>query len=355
MTLDRMNIPGVWTFEDEGVAKSFNSHVRGQLPWYDMVVASLKLIAAHYLPDQGGVMYDIGASTGNLYLAMKDVLQERGVRYWAVEKSQHMAEKWQGDPRDLLVEDAMDHTYRPFDVAVLNLTMMFLPTSRRAEWFRQLRGQCRAGGAVLVVDRVAEASSEREPLGAGKPTGARIFLRVREAPGPVAELVGNLARVGVVHGELIEGAVSKLGLFLADQYHRPGIEADGHGGMNPPQAVDDSGIGADHRLHHPINPVQLPRHSAVARALGLAAQLPQVADGGLDRRHAAEEVLACRVQVVPLGLDGIGRPLALCEVVGGAVEEVVEAADEFGVGIAALGEVNVDDRHFLQPQGAGTR
>lgn len=155
-----MPIPEQWTFKDTGVAESFNQHVRGQLPWYDLVLSSLKLLATHYLPSSDGVMYDIGASTGNFYLAMRDVLETRGTEYRAVEVSREMAAKWQGDPEALAIEDAMTHPYKPFDVAVLNLTMMFLPASERAAWFRRLRGQCKPGGAILVVDRVLTETPE---------------------------------------------------------------------------------------------------------------------------------------------------------------------------------------------------
>ena len=123
-----MNLGKTWTFDKKEVAERFNSHVRGQLPWYDLVISSLKMLAAHYLPPAGGVMYDIGASTGNLFMEMRDILQAREVRYVGIEKSREMVEQWRGDGdfETLLHVDALDHQYEPYDVAVLNLTMMFM-------------------------------------------------------------------------------------------------------------------------------------------------------------------------------------------------------------------------------------
>ena len=155
MTQKKMEVGQTWTFDQDAVAKGFNQHVRGQLPWYDLVISSLKLLAAHYLPPQGGVMYDIGASTGNLFVSMRDLLVDRDVDYVAVEKSAEMIGQWQGDRtfETILQADALDLSYQPYDVAVLNLTLMFMPVSRRAKWFQQLRASAKPGAAILVVDR----------------------------------------------------------------------------------------------------------------------------------------------------------------------------------------------------------
>ena len=60
-----MQIPSNWTFEDSDVAKNFNKHVREQLPFYDLVTNAISHIARHYVPENG-LVYDVGASTGNI-------------------------------------------------------------------------------------------------------------------------------------------------------------------------------------------------------------------------------------------------------------------------------------------------
>ena len=54
-----------WTFEDQDIVDKFDSHVREQLPWYDMVTDAVIYIIRNYLA-QNKVVVDIGASTGNL-------------------------------------------------------------------------------------------------------------------------------------------------------------------------------------------------------------------------------------------------------------------------------------------------
>lgn len=58
-------IPRDWTFKTSGVANHFDRHVREQLPWYELTTGVIAHVARHYIPE-GGLVYDIGASTGNV-------------------------------------------------------------------------------------------------------------------------------------------------------------------------------------------------------------------------------------------------------------------------------------------------
>ena len=62
-----------WTFQ--GFAPEFDAHVREQLPWYGMATESVALIARHYIPRRG-LVYDLGASTGNVGRALSSTLTE---------------------------------------------------------------------------------------------------------------------------------------------------------------------------------------------------------------------------------------------------------------------------------------
>ena len=71
-----MKIPTEWTFKSSDVAEGFDNHVREQLPWYDLVTDGLRQLARHYIP-QNGLVYDIGASTGNMGRAFFEGNQSR--------------------------------------------------------------------------------------------------------------------------------------------------------------------------------------------------------------------------------------------------------------------------------------
>jgi tRNA (cmo5U34)-methyltransferase len=146
-----MNIPPVWTFDDDSVVDNFDKHVREQLPWYDMVSSAIAQIGNHYIP-VGGVVYDIGASTGNVEKVLLDTLLCRNVQFIPVEKSSNMAAKYGGN-YEVVCEDVTEFTFEPFDFAVCFLSMMFIPPHKRVELVKSMMYNLRDGGAIAIVEK----------------------------------------------------------------------------------------------------------------------------------------------------------------------------------------------------------
>jgi len=88
-----MQFPREWTFENTSVASGFDKHVREQLPWYDMVTGAVAHIARHYIP-KGGLVYDIGASTGNIGQAIEETIVERKAKLVGIEASAEMCARY---------------------------------------------------------------------------------------------------------------------------------------------------------------------------------------------------------------------------------------------------------------------
>jgi tRNA (cmo5U34)-methyltransferase len=146
-------IPQTWTFRDTGVAAGFDRHVREQLPWYDLATGAVAHVARHYLA-QGGTVYDIGAATGNIGRALSTALDARNARLIPVEPSQEMAQAYEGPQRhNLIVQPAEKVAFEPFDVAILFLTLMFVPPMERPMLLADLHAQCKLGGAIVVFDK----------------------------------------------------------------------------------------------------------------------------------------------------------------------------------------------------------
>lgn len=150
-------VPVNWTFRDEGVAAGFERHVREQLPWYDIATGAVAHVARHYIPN-GGLVYDIGASTGNIGRALEPTLNVRTAELIPIEASAEMATRYTGPQRGrLLVADARDVDFQPFDLAVMFLTMMFIPVADRIALMHRLRMMCRPGGAIVIFDKTEAA------------------------------------------------------------------------------------------------------------------------------------------------------------------------------------------------------
>lgn len=151
-----MRIPGEWSFQGAEVADAFEAHVREQLPWYEWATATVAHICRHYIP-RGGLVYDIGASTGNIGRAIADVLQTRGAYLTALESSAEMCARYHG-PGKVVECNAANFQFRPYDVAVCFLSLMFLTIEERATVLTRLREARKPGGAIIVVDKLEPGS-----------------------------------------------------------------------------------------------------------------------------------------------------------------------------------------------------
>jgi tRNA (cmo5U34)-methyltransferase len=149
--MGNMKIPHNWTFKSEEIAAGFDEHVHEQLPWYDLTTGVIAHIARHYIPESG-MVYDIGASTGNIGKAISDTLEERHARFVAFDNSESMKERYKG-PGSLIVADALTFEYEPFDFAVCFLVLMFVPPAKRRGLIAKLKAQTNTGGALVIFDK----------------------------------------------------------------------------------------------------------------------------------------------------------------------------------------------------------
>ena len=148
-----MDIPRDWTFEPASVAAGFDRHVREQLPWYELATGAVAHIARHYIPVDG-VVYDLGASTGNVGLAIKETLEARRAKLIPVEASAEMCSLYAGpQPENLMNTDVCAVDFEPYDVVIMFLVLMFVPVSRRPALLSHLRQALRPGGVIITFDK----------------------------------------------------------------------------------------------------------------------------------------------------------------------------------------------------------
>jgi tRNA (cmo5U34)-methyltransferase len=147
-------IPTDWTFKDRSVADGFDAHVREQLPWYELASGAVAHVARHYISEKG-LVYDIGASTGNIGNLIADTLEARHADLVAIDDSAEMADLYRG-PGNLVVTNAVEHLYEPCDVAIMFLVVMFIPVHQREQFLWRVYETIKPGGAMIVVDKADE-------------------------------------------------------------------------------------------------------------------------------------------------------------------------------------------------------
>jgi len=149
-----------WTFKD--FADDFDGHVREQLPWYDLVTDAVAFIAKNYIP-KGGLVYDIGCSTGNITKKLLPIIVEREATIFGIDNEESMLKKYEKSfvnknfPVYAKFCYAQDYDYQDYDVAIVFLTAMFIPKEQQEELFFQLYNSLNDGGCIIVVDKVNDS------------------------------------------------------------------------------------------------------------------------------------------------------------------------------------------------------
>ena len=148
-----MEIPNEWTFKSESIATNFDYHVREQLPWYDLATRIVGHLVKNYTP-KNGLIYDIGASTGNIGNAISEIIKERNATLISIEESKEMCllNKSTGEVINI---NALEYNFKKHDVAVLFLVLMFIPTSKRKLFILNLIENLNTGGILIVFDKVS--------------------------------------------------------------------------------------------------------------------------------------------------------------------------------------------------------
>lgn len=192
-----------WTFQ--GFAGAFDAHVREQLPWYELASAAMGLIARQYIP-RGGKVYDLGASTGNVGRILAPVLEARSATLTALDECPDMVAAYAA-PGRAIVADMTRFAYKPFDVAVAFLALMFLGVPARRKLLTRLRQQLRAGGAIIVFDKLVPPGGYPATVLARLTWASKLAQGAEEASIVRKELALSGVQRPLYPGELGEDAV----------------------------------------------------------------------------------------------------------------------------------------------------
>jgi tRNA (cmo5U34)-methyltransferase len=150
-----------WNFDK--VASAFNEHITEQLPWYPLFNQLVLTETARYFIKKNSIVYDIGASIGNVEKHLDFLLLERNVKFVPIEENELMATKYVGNYRDRLhVGDATQYNYEPFSFATSILTLSFIHPSERQILIQELMQKCMIGGAILVLEKM---ENKEGPIG----------------------------------------------------------------------------------------------------------------------------------------------------------------------------------------------
>ncbi len=149
-----IEIPETWTFKTDEIVKNFDSHVNEQLPWYDFASFCVAYLVCCYLPS-GGIIYDIGSSTGNIIKRISKISTERAATIISIDDSIDMILS-QKNTAEKICANASILNYKSHDVTVIFLTLSFLKISERKPLLLKIIEKLNDGGALIVVDKFTQ-------------------------------------------------------------------------------------------------------------------------------------------------------------------------------------------------------
>jgi len=128
-------------FQFEKIADQFDDHLKGQLFWHkDFVNHFLPEIASVYM-EKDSYVYDFGASTGNVEIALSNMIEERCVNFTPIEKCVEMADRYKGNQERLIIGDFLHIPIQFTLLMTIIATVIHLSTRGTADsdnWFLRL-------------------------------------------------------------------------------------------------------------------------------------------------------------------------------------------------------------------------
>jgi tRNA (cmo5U34)-methyltransferase len=153
---------------DERVAAVFPNMLRRSVPGYEVVVASLGLIAQRYVTP-GSTVFDLGCSHGAATAAVRARLGGVDCRLVAVDNAPAMIARAgalldgpTGPPVELRCVDIREVVVERASLVVLNYTLQFVPPAERLTLLRRIRDGMLPGGVLVLSEKVRGADAHED-------------------------------------------------------------------------------------------------------------------------------------------------------------------------------------------------
>jgi len=145
-------------FNFDSVADHFNTHLTGQLPWYDTFMDGFLPEVASFFIRNNSRVYDLGASTGNVEKRISPFLLDRNIDFTPIEQNREMVKNYKGQDWKVVNSDFTEVALQPFSFSTSILAMSFVPPLKRIKFISELCEACEVGGAILFLEKFVNTS-----------------------------------------------------------------------------------------------------------------------------------------------------------------------------------------------------
>ena len=146
---------------DRSVVDVFPDMIQRSVPGYQTIINHTGELADRFV-QQNSYCYDLGCSLGASTLAIRERIEGRNARIFAVDNSQAMLDKLatilQTQPSDtdtqLLTNDICDIKITNASLVVLNFTLQFVPLARRSELISSIYKGLNPNGCLIISEKL---------------------------------------------------------------------------------------------------------------------------------------------------------------------------------------------------------
>jgi tRNA (cmo5U34)-methyltransferase len=146
---------------DRSVVDIFPDMIQRSVPGYQTIINHTGELADRFV-QQDSHIYDLGCSLGASTLAIRERIEGRNARIFAVDNSQAMLDKLatilQTQPSDtdtqLITNDICDIQITNASLVVLNFTLQFVPLARRSELISSIYKGLNPNGCLIISEKL---------------------------------------------------------------------------------------------------------------------------------------------------------------------------------------------------------
>lgn len=141
-----------WRF-DASVAAEFDVHARQNIPGYEAVVAtSVSVARAHCAP--AARIVEIGSATG---YTLRTLESAGFTNVLGVEKSPEMIARCRVQRAEVIESDTFPVERGPFDLALINWTLHFIPPADRAAYLQAACSALAPDGLLVLTEKTRQS------------------------------------------------------------------------------------------------------------------------------------------------------------------------------------------------------
>lgn len=143
-----------WTFDDEGVTREFDKHIRQSIPMYDVFHGMIKNMSRYAIQDNSKVI-DIGCSTGHLLNELKSISNKNNVEFIGLDTSAQMIEFCNKNHKaNFINTNATDFNFTDSSFITSVLCLQFCKKEDRKHIVESIYKGLKEDGMFVIIEKV---------------------------------------------------------------------------------------------------------------------------------------------------------------------------------------------------------